>query len=275
MTLRRAVWRKAEPRWPVCGIPEILCTDHGSDFTSRHLEQVCADLKIRLVFSTVGKPRGRGRVERFFATVNQRFLPGLPGHAPPGLPTPAPVLSLGDLDAAFRRFLLEDYHQAPHGGTGVSPLARWQARGFTPRMPASLEQLDLLLLTVARPRHVHRDGIRFQGLRYIDPTLAAFVGEAVTIRYDPGDLAEIRVFRHDRFICRAICPELAGETIGLKDIARARRERQRQLRQTIRARRSLVDQLLARPRPSTVEVQPHAERPPPPRPRGLKRYENE
>ena len=51
LTLRQAMWRKAEPHWPVCGIPEILYTDHGSEnFTSRHLEQVCADLKIRLVF---------------------------------------------------------------------------------------------------------------------------------------------------------------------------------------------------------------------------------
>jgi putative transposase len=275
LVLRQAIWRKAEPRWPICGIPEVLYTDHGTDFTSRHLEQACAELKVRLIFSTVGKPRGRGRIERFFATTNQRFLPGLPGHAPPGSPAPEPGLGLRELDAAFRRFLLDDYHQAPHGGTGTSPLARWRAGGFTPRMPASLEQLDLLLLTVARPRRVQRDGIRFQGLRYIDPTLAAFVGETVTIRYDPGDLAEIRVFRDDRFVCRAICPELAGETVGLKDIARARRERQRQLSQAIRARRSLVDQLLARPETEVAGTGPPPGRPAPARPRGLKRYENE
>ena len=40
-------------------------------------------------------------------------------------------------------------------------------------MPDSLEQLDLLLLTVAKPRKIHPDGIRFQGLRYLDPLLAA------------------------------------------------------------------------------------------------------
>jgi putative transposase len=275
LVLRQAIWRKAEPRWPVCGIPEVLYTDHGSDFTSRHLERVCAELKVRLIFSAVGKPRGRGRIERFFATVNQRFLLGLPGHAPPGSPAPEASMSLRELEAAFRRFLLDDYHQAPHSSTGTSPLARWQAGGFTPRMPASLEQLDLLLLTVARPRRVQRDGIRFQGLRYIDPTLAAFVGETVTIRYDPGDLAEIRIFRDDRFVCRAICPELAGETVGLKDITRARRERQRQLNQAIRTRRSLVDQLLARPEAKAAATGPPPGRPAPARPRGLKRYENE
>jgi len=35
-----------------------------------YLEQVAAGIKVRLIFSTPGYPRGRGRVERFFATVN-------------------------------------------------------------------------------------------------------------------------------------------------------------------------------------------------------------
>ena len=116
--------------------------------------------------------------------------------------------------------------------------------GFLPRMPESLEQLDLLLLTVPRGRKVHADGIRFQGMRYIDPTLAAFVGEPVTLRYDPRDMAEVRVFHGGRFLCRAICPELAGATVPLRDIVRARSRRRRELRTTIRERQKAVDTLL-------------------------------
>jgi putative transposase len=52
LALRQAIWRKGRPGWQVCGIPGILYSDHGSDFTSRHLEQVAADLKIRLIHST-------------------------------------------------------------------------------------------------------------------------------------------------------------------------------------------------------------------------------
>jgi len=62
LALRQAIWRKFQPGWHVCGIPQILYTDHGSDFTSQHIEQVTADLKIRLIFSTAGKPRGRGKL---------------------------------------------------------------------------------------------------------------------------------------------------------------------------------------------------------------------
>jgi putative transposase len=84
LALRQAIWRKEDPRWIVCGIPDVLYTDNGSDFTSHHLEQVSADLKIRLVFSIPGKPRGRGRIERFFSTVNEMFLCELDGFAPAG-----------------------------------------------------------------------------------------------------------------------------------------------------------------------------------------------
>jgi transposase InsO family protein len=45
LALRQAIWRKEDSRWTVCGIPDVLYTDNGSDFTSRHLEQVSADLK--------------------------------------------------------------------------------------------------------------------------------------------------------------------------------------------------------------------------------------
>jgi transposase InsO family protein len=89
--LRQAIWAKTDPAWQVCGIPEILYSDHGPDFTSRHLEQVCADLHIQLVHSTPGMPRGRGKIERFFGSVNELFLPGLPGHLVRGVPASPPT----------------------------------------------------------------------------------------------------------------------------------------------------------------------------------------
>ena len=61
LALRQAIWRKSEPGWHVCGIPDAFYTDHGSDFTSRHLEQVAIDLKIRLVFSRQVNPVAAAR----------------------------------------------------------------------------------------------------------------------------------------------------------------------------------------------------------------------
>jgi putative transposase len=245
LTLRRAIWRKAEPGWTVCGIPGVLYVDHGSDFTSRHLEQVAADLKMRLVFSTVGQPRGRGKVERFFGVLNELLLSALPGYAPAGARPPVPMLSVAELDARLHRFVVEEYQRRPHSETGVAPQERWEAGGFLPHLPASLEALDLLLLTVAEPRKVHPDGIRFQGLRYFDPTLAGYVGEPVTIRYDPNDMGEVRVFHRDAFVCRAVSAEIATQSLTLKDVTAARRARRQDLRHGINQRLSVVDRLLA------------------------------
>jgi putative transposase len=135
----------------------------------------------------------------------------------------------------------------------------------------SLEQLDLLLLTVAKPRRVQQDGLRFQSLRYIDPTLAAYVGEDILIRYDPRDMAEIRVYHQGRFLCRAVCQELAGETVSLKEIIRARRRRIRDLRQQLAVRQSLIDQVVVSSGPAVAHTMPlpGTEGPPPPT---IKRY---
>ena len=244
LILRQAMWRKPLPQWKVSGVPATFYTDHGRDFTSEHLEHVSADLEMALVFSEPGMPRGRGKIERFFRTVNQMLLCGLPGYTPAGLPPDHAVLTMSVFEAELQRFLLDQYHQRPHSETGEPPQARWEDGGFLPRLPESLEHLDLLLLTVAKSRKVRPDGIHFQGLRYLDLTLAAYVDESVIIRYDPRDMAELRIFHHNRFLCRAICAKLAGETIALRDIIQARNCRRRDLRHTLQDRSRTVEALL-------------------------------
>jgi putative transposase len=103
-------------------------------------------------------------------------------------------------------------------------------------MPESLEQLDLLLLQEAKKRRVQQDGISFHGHRYFDINLAAYVGEDVLIRYDPRDLAVIRVFHNDRFVCTAVCTELAGMQMSLKEVLQARRAQRHQVRQGVKDR---------------------------------------
>jgi putative transposase len=284
LTLRQAIWRKPFPNWKIAGIPDVFYSDHGSDFTSNHLLQVSADLNMSLVFSEPGMPRGRGKIERFFRTVSQRLLCGLPGYTPAGKPAEHAALSDTAFASQLERFILDQYHQQFHSETGEPPQARWEGRGFLPRLPDSLEQLDLLLLTVAKSRKVHPDGIRFQGFRYLDPTLAAYVGESVIIRYDPLDMAEIRIFHHHRFLCRAICTELAGDTISLRDIIRARNRRRRDLRQTLQDRARTVEALLEARRGDAAIDEPSLtdradstpDAPPKPRePPRLKRYFND
>lgn len=244
LALRQAIWRKSDPNWPVCGIPDVLHVDHGSDFTSLHLEQVAADLHFQLVYSTVGRPQGRGKIERLFGTINTELLTELPGHLSAGKSRPAPKLSLAELDTAIGQYIINIYNTRKHSSIDESPLRAWLGNGWLPRLPESLEDLDLLLIMMAKPRVVRRDGIHFQGLRYLDPTLVAYVGETITIRYDPRDLAEIRVFHRNRFLCRAVCQEYAGLTISLKDIQTARVKHRHALRHQINERIKCVAEYL-------------------------------
>jgi putative transposase len=194
-----------------------------------------------------GQPRGRGKVERYLGTASQMCLPALPGYAPRGTRDRAALarLTLAELDAAVGEFIVKVCNHRVHGETGKPPQARWETGGFLPRLPESAEQLDLLLLTVAKPRKARPDGICFQGLRYLAPVLAAYAGEPVTIRYDPRDLAEIRVFHRDRFLTRATCPDLAAATVSLKKITAARTARRRELRRQTGERASVADRLIA------------------------------
>lgn len=255
LALRQAIWRKQNPAWPVCGIPDVLYVDHGSDFTSIHLDQVAADLHFQLVYSSVGRPQGRGKIERLFGTLNTELLPELPGHLIGGKPATPPRLSLSELDAEIGSYIVGIYNARVHSEIGASPHRAWLGDGWLPRMPDSLEELDMLLVMVAKHRIVHRDGIHFQGLRYIDPTLAAYVGEPVTIRYDPRDLAEIRVFHRNRFLCRAVNPEHAGREITLKDIQSARSKHRKSLCNQINERITRVlDFLPDRPTETTPSL---------------------
>jgi putative transposase len=240
------------------------------------MEQVAADLPMELVFSQVSNPRGRGKIERFIRLVDQLLLQDTPGYPPKGSTGVKATLTLAAFEQRFRTWLLEDYQYRIHEETKCKPAERWEAGGFVPRMPKSLEQLDLLLLTVAKTRRVQQDGIRFQGYRYIDPTLASYVKEDVVIRYDPADMAEIRVFYHDRFLCRAICQELAGQTISLKEIEKARVERRKQVRAELGSRTALVNRYVEMHHtpPSAPETAVAEPAPVEARPR-LKRYINE
>jgi putative transposase len=102
----------------------------------------------------------------------------------------------------------------------------------------------MIYMNIAKPRRVQQDGIQFQGLRYLDVNLAAYVGEEVTIRYDPQDMAEIRVYHQNQFVCRAVCQDLAAQQISLKEIVAARTQRRQQVRDQLQAHQTVISALL-------------------------------
>ena len=90
--------------------PVLKGADHGSDFTSTRLEQVAADLHCQLVYSTVGRPQGRGKVERLFGTLHTECLAALPGYLRHGKPATPPRLSLPELNTTLGDYFLGTYN---------------------------------------------------------------------------------------------------------------------------------------------------------------------
>src|SRR4029450_7032395 len=112
--------------------------------------------------------------------------------------------------------------------------------------------LELRLLRMSSLPVVPRYRMRSQGLRSSHATLAAYVGDAVTMRYDPRDLSEIRVFHHEQFLCWAVSEAHAGEVVPVKAIQAARRGHRRALRTTIRER---VARVVDQPFPLSLQAQ--------------------
>lgn len=167
----------------------------------------------------------------------------LPGYF--GNQNTSNLLTIKELDEKFARFIIYDYHHRIHGTTKQEPIEMWNNSGFLPNLPDSLESLDLLLLNVVKSKKVHSDGIHFQGLIYIDTNLAAYVGETVIIRYDPRDIAEIRVFYKDQYLCTAISPEISDYEVDLKEIVAARNEARKNLENQLHSGNNIAEELIS------------------------------
>lgn len=240
--LRRAIWHKREPKWLVCGIPDKLYTDRGSDFVSHRIHQISVELNFELIKGRPYHPQGKGKIERFFETMNQKFLSQLHGYTPENEAPKEPGLTLEQLQLAFHDWLVKEYMQEKNEETGESPFIRWTKKLQVPRLPKSLEQLHLLLMCISSSRKVHPSGIKINNFRYISTELQnGYVSSSVQVRFDPADLSKIYVFHNDTYICEAECKELNGKQVSLSEIMTARASRRKELNSQINSCKELVE----------------------------------
>jgi putative transposase len=136
------------------GIPKRFYTDNGAAFRSHHLRLVAAKLGVALPHTPPYKPRGRGKIERFFRTVRETFLAG------------RDKTSLDKLNAAFADWL-NNYHHEVHRTLGMSPLDRKLTDKGTPlsQIPPTQDIDEIFRMETLK--RVGRDGcIRMFGKRF-------------------------------------------------------------------------------------------------------------
>lgn len=166
------------------GVPRKLYTDQGGPFINDHTRVICANLSIRLLHAKPYHAWSKGKIERFFHTLQQDFEATLrlPGQQ---------ASSLEELNGRLADWLQTVYHVRHHEGIGMSPAERF-ARGSAQVRPLDAH-LDLDRLFYAQEfRRVRKDGtVRLDnGLYEVDLALR---GLEVRLRFDPWTLARVEV----------------------------------------------------------------------------------
>ena len=157
------------------GIPKRLYVDNGPSFSSEILARSCALAGISLIHSKPYDSPSRGKVERLFRTIRERFLSGL-----------QQTVSLEELNQAFWLWLQEDYHHKLHAGIGQRPIDRYNASvDRVPIRRLAKSELDEIFL-VRHERVVNNDAtISFKGCLYEVPT--AYIRHRIEIRHPVDD----------------------------------------------------------------------------------------
>ena len=168
------------------GFPERLYVDNGASFSSDFLAKSCALSGISLIHSKPYDSPSRGKIERFFRTVRDRFLSTM-NEKP----------TLEELNESFAIWLHDDYHHKLHTGIDERPIDRYhRSCGHTNITRPTKAELDEIFL-VRHERVVNNDStIRFKGNIYEVPT--AYIRQRVDIRH-PVD-ADQELYLYDKDI---------------------------------------------------------------------------
>jgi transposase InsO family protein len=159
------------------GLPRKLYVDNGPAFRSKLLHEITATLGIALVHSRPYKPQGRGKVERFFQTVQSQLLSTFRGK------------TLHELNEQLDHWITTVYHQRPHSATGEPPLKRFADHMECIR-PAPRDLEDAFRKR-ARRRVATDRTVALNSRLYEAPV--PLIGKQVTLLYHDHDPARVEI----------------------------------------------------------------------------------
>jgi transposase InsO family protein len=198
------------------GLPKRFYCDNGPAFGTDLLLKACAQAGISLIHSKPYDAASRGKVERFFRTVREGFLPRLQG-----------TVSLDDLNLAFAAWLHDEYHHKVHSGTEQRPVDRYMAStGRIQVRRFSAHELDEIFL-LRHERIVNHDAtISFKGRVYEVP--AAYIRQRIELRHPIDAPEDLALYDNGRRVCalklvdvrenaRTFCPQAAPTAVSFAD----------------------------------------------------------
>ncbi len=218
------------------GVPEVLVTDNGTDFTSRHFTLAIQQLGIVCVATPPYSPERKPFVERAIGTVQHRFMPYLPGYVGHSVAERKKIearrsfaqrlgesddklfsvsIDAAELQRRLSAWIANHYEQDRHSGLGGrTPLQVWdESITHHPARFPDPAAVGALLMPPAQGevRTVSRKGLIVDGIDYVCGGLV--VGERVQVRLDPDDLGKVWVYTDTnpwRFVGIAVNADFAG-----------------------------------------------------------------
>ena len=180
-TLKKAVTKYSSP--------STLYVDNGKIFISEQFKLLCARLGIRIKYATPYNCAGKGKIERYWETVQKSFLPEVKLRH---------VKSLSELNDLYFAWKKSEYDDKLHESTGMTPGQRWHASlnaGTRLRFFSPMELEEIFLH--AQERNVNKYGvISFEGNTYEAP--AELVGKTVIVRYNPFHINHLHIYFKDK-----------------------------------------------------------------------------
>lgn len=164
------------------GIPHKLFLDNGPSYRNSQLPLICAEICTILIHAQVRDGASKGKVERAFRTIKERFIYGFD------------IGSITSL-AEFNRELndrVREHNTTVNSSTKRTPMDRYLATRERVTIPRSLEWLDLCFMNRER-RKVRSDATISLEKTLFDAPMY-FIGQYVEVRFLPDRLDEAYIF---------------------------------------------------------------------------------
>ena len=159
------------------GIPDKLYVDNGCSYSNEQLSMICVSLGILLLHTKIRDGASKGKVERHFRTLKERWLYPLDINS---------ITSLSQFNGMLKDYI-RGYNTTFHRGINAVPLERYHASKDHPRRPESRQWLDDCFYNRIT-RKVRKDStITIDKICYDVPM--QFISAKVDIRYLPDDMA--------------------------------------------------------------------------------------
>lgn len=156
------------------GIPNKLYLDNGSSYSNDQLTLICGSIGTIELHTPVRDGAAKGKVERNFRTLKNRWLYGLDASQ---------IKSLAEFNEMLAAYIRK-HNTFLHSATGQTPLERFLAHKDQVRIPKSREWLDECFHNRITRKVNHDSCISIDGCYYDAPQ--QFIGMKVDIRFLPG-----------------------------------------------------------------------------------------